>query len=66
MNAGDVRYLFGFDRWATDRGLQAAAGLPDAEWPTGSPVGSRELGDILILDMIDFAESRAKAAARPD
>jgi uncharacterized damage-inducible protein DinB len=48
MQIDDIRFLHEYDRWATRRVLAAAAGLPDREWPVGEPIGTRQLGDILV------------------
>jgi uncharacterized damage-inducible protein DinB len=48
MRVADVRYLFDYDHWATDKVLAATARLPEAEWPAGEPIGERKLGEILV------------------
>ena len=48
MQTSDIHYLFGYDRWATQKVLVAAAGLSSAEWPAGQPIGTRTLGEILV------------------
>jgi uncharacterized damage-inducible protein DinB len=48
VKTDDIRFLFGYDRWATERVLAALDGVPDAVWSTGDVVGDRGLGSILI------------------
>ena len=48
MRTTDIRFLLGYDRWATQNVLAAAAGLSAAEWPAGQPIGTRTLGEILV------------------
>jgi uncharacterized damage-inducible protein DinB len=48
MDLTDIRFLFAYDRWATARLLAAARGLAADAWPIGEPVGTRQLGDILV------------------
>ena len=48
MNLADIRFLFAYDRWATRKVLDAARALGRADWPVGEPVGTRQLGDILV------------------
>lgn len=60
MRLDDIRYLFAYDRWATQKVLRAAARLPKREWPAGAPIGTRKLGEILIHQL-----GASTAAKRP-
>jgi uncharacterized damage-inducible protein DinB len=44
----DIRYLFAYDRWATEKVLDAGARLPTRAWTAGDAVGERRLADILV------------------
>jgi uncharacterized damage-inducible protein DinB len=48
MQADDIRFLFGYDRWATERILAALDGLEANVWSRGDAVGERGLGSILV------------------
>ena len=48
MQLDDIRFLFGFDRWATTRILDAAAGVDDATWSATNIIDERGLGGILV------------------
>jgi len=48
MNADDIRFLFGYDRWATRRLLAALEGVPATTWGQEGAVGERGLGAILV------------------
>lgn len=48
MRVDDVRFLFGYDRWATTRILDVARGLPAADWSDGNRIDRRGLGGILL------------------
>jgi uncharacterized damage-inducible protein DinB len=48
MQVDDIRFLFAYDRWATKRVLAAARDPGTDGWPIGEPVGTRQLGDILV------------------
>lgn len=48
MQVEDVRFLFGYDRWATRRILAALPGLGDDVWGATGVVGDRGLGAILV------------------
>jgi uncharacterized damage-inducible protein DinB len=48
MDVGDVRYLFGYDRWATERVLAALDGVEPERWGAEGVVGERGLGSILV------------------
>jgi uncharacterized damage-inducible protein DinB len=44
----DIRWLFAFDRWATERVLAALDGIDDATWTATQVVDERGLGGILV------------------
>ena len=48
MQPDDVRFLFAYDRWATQRVLAALDGLDDELWARPNVVGERGLGGILV------------------
>jgi len=48
VNAADIRFLLGYDRWATQRVLAALDGIPPDVWGAEGAVGERGLGSILI------------------
>ena len=48
MRLADIRFLFGFDRWATRRILTAAAGVDETTWSAPNAIGDRGLGGILV------------------
>jgi uncharacterized damage-inducible protein DinB len=48
MQLDDIRFLFGFDRWATTRILDAAVGVDAATWSATNAVDERGLGGILV------------------
>jgi uncharacterized damage-inducible protein DinB len=48
VNVASLRFLYAYDRWATERVLAAASGLTRDEWPAGEPIGARHLGEILV------------------
>jgi uncharacterized damage-inducible protein DinB len=48
MRSDDIRFLFAFDRWATDRVLAVIDGVDDALWSTPNAIGERGLGGILV------------------
>jgi uncharacterized damage-inducible protein DinB len=48
MQLADIRFLFGFDRWATRRVLAAVDGLDDTTWAAPNAIGDRGLGGILV------------------
>lgn len=48
MRLDDIRYLFGYDRWATRRILAAAEGVDEDTWGATGVVGERGLGSILV------------------
>jgi uncharacterized damage-inducible protein DinB len=44
----DVRELFAYDRWATERLLAALDGIDDATWSAAQVIDERGLGGILV------------------
>jgi uncharacterized damage-inducible protein DinB len=44
----DIRHLFAFDRWATERVLAALDGIDEATWTATQVVDERGLGGILV------------------
>ena len=48
MRLDDVRYLFGYDRWATRRILAVIDAVPGETWGATGAVGDRGLGAILV------------------
>lgn len=48
MKADEVRFLFAYDRWATQRVLAALEGLDPAVWERTQVVDERGLGGILV------------------
>lgn len=48
MTIDDIRDLFAFDRWATERVLAALDGLDEVTWTAAQVVDERGLGGILV------------------
>jgi uncharacterized damage-inducible protein DinB len=48
MHADEIRALFAYDRWATDRVLAVIDGVDPAVWGEDNVVGERGLGAILV------------------
>jgi uncharacterized damage-inducible protein DinB len=48
MLLSDVRYLFGYDRWATRKVLDASLGIDETTWSAPNAIGERGLGGILV------------------
>jgi uncharacterized damage-inducible protein DinB len=48
MNTTDIRFLFGYDRWATRKVLDASIGVDPSVWGATGVVGERGLGTILV------------------
>ena len=48
MDPADVRYLFAYDRWATEKLLPQLDGVPEDVWGREGVVGDRGLGSILV------------------
>jgi uncharacterized damage-inducible protein DinB len=74
MRADDIRFLFGYDRWATRRILAVIDAVPVATWGATGAVGDRGLGAILVhqlgahqrwrLGML--GDDEAAGSARPE
>lgn len=47
MDVADIRFLFAYDRWATEKILAVAAMVPDEEWEESNRIDRRGLGGIL-------------------
>jgi uncharacterized damage-inducible protein DinB len=48
MDVTDVRFLFAYDRWATEKILTMALGVPFDEWQESNRIDKRGLGGILV------------------
>ncbi len=48
MNAADLRFLFGYDRWATDRVLMSCAEVDEAVWLAPNAIDERGLAAIMV------------------
>ena len=48
MDPADVRFLFAYDRWATERVLAQLDGVDPELWGATGAVGERGLGSILV------------------
>ena len=48
MQAADIRFLFAYDRWATNQVLTVLDGLDPTVWSRPNDVGERGLGSILV------------------
>lgn len=48
MDVAEVRYLFAYDRWATEKVLEQLDGVDPELWGRGGVVGDRGLGSILV------------------
>jgi uncharacterized damage-inducible protein DinB len=48
MDVQDVRYLFSYDRWATEKLLAALDGIDPVLWAAEGVAGDRGLGSILV------------------
>jgi uncharacterized damage-inducible protein DinB len=48
MDPADVRYMFAYDRWATEKVLAQLAGIDSDVWGAVGVVGDRGLGSILV------------------
>src|SRR6478752_420151 len=66
MDVADIRVLFGYDRWATRRVLNAAQGIAPAVWSRPEVVGERGLGGILVHALGAHARWRNAWQGRSD
>jgi uncharacterized damage-inducible protein DinB len=48
MRADDIRFIFGYDRWASGRILVSARGVDDFDWSDPNRIDRRGLGGILV------------------
>ena len=48
MHADDVRFLYAYDRWATERVLSVLDGLEPTVWMRANAAGNRGLADLLV------------------
>ncbi len=48
MNIDDIRYLFGYDRWATAKILDRIEGIDESVWSATGVLDERGLGGILV------------------
>ena len=48
MRPDEIRYLFDYDRWATDKVLAELDGISDDLWSASGMVGERGIGSILV------------------
>jgi uncharacterized damage-inducible protein DinB len=48
MDPADIRYLFAYDRWATEKVLEQLDGVEADLWGAAGVVGDRGLGSILV------------------
>lgn len=48
MRIDDIRYLFAYDRWATERVLARIDGVPDDVWAATDVFDERGLGGVLV------------------
>ncbi len=48
MQQSEIRFLFDYDRWSTQRVLDAAVGIDDATWSAENVIDERGLGGILV------------------
>jgi uncharacterized damage-inducible protein DinB len=48
VQRSDIRFLFAYDRWSTERVLDAAIGIDDATWSASNIIDERGLGAILV------------------
>ena len=48
MRANEIRWLFGYDSWAMNKILDAAAGLSEEQFAADSPLGGHGIRDLLL------------------
>jgi len=67
MRIDDIRFLAGYDRWATRRILAVIAGVDDGLWSTPNAIGDRGLGGILVHHLGTTQRGRhGLSLARPE
>jgi uncharacterized damage-inducible protein DinB len=66
VDLADIRFLHAYDRWATRRVLAVTGRLADHAWPAGDPIGSRQLGDILVHVLGSHQRWRHGLAGSPE
>jgi uncharacterized damage-inducible protein DinB len=66
MRIDDIRYLFGYDRWATRRILGQLDGADEALWGATGVVGDRGLGSILVHQLGAHQRWRHGLALSPE
>lgn len=48
MDVADIRFLFAYDRWATEKVLAMAVPVPFDEWAESNRIDRRGLGGIMV------------------
>lgn len=48
MDVADIRFLFAYDRWATEKVLAVAANVPFEDWEELNRIDRRGLGGIMV------------------
>ena len=48
MDVADIRFLFAYDRWATEKVLAVAIPVPYDEWEESNRIDRRGLGGIMV------------------
>lgn len=48
MDVADIRFLFAYDRWATEKVLALATTVPVEEWEESNRIDRRGLGGIMV------------------
>ena len=61
-----LRFLFGYDRWATRRVLDAARGVDAGTWSAPNAIGERGLGGILVHALGAHQRWRVGWLGRPE
>jgi len=65
MRADEIRFLFAYDRWATQRVLDVLDGINPAVWGRTGVVGERGLGSILVHHLGSSRRWRKLFEAQP-